>query len=85
MKNKIIKTDWHAYWLAQEFLFFTSLGADSEKFRIRQHVSDEKSHYALDTWDFEYKFPFGWKELHGMANRADYDLKQHEKFSGKDL
>ncbi len=84
-KNKIIKTDWHAYWIGQEFLWFTGLGADPDKFRIRQHVSDEKSHYALDTWDFEYKFPFGWRELHGMANRTDYDLKQHEKFSGKDL
>jgi len=83
--NKIIKTDWHAYWLGQEFLWFTCLGADSNKFRIRQHLADEKSHYALDTWDFDYKFPFGWKELQGMANRADYDLKQHEKFSKKDL
>jgi glycyl-tRNA synthetase len=82
--NKII-SDWHAYWLGQEFIFFTSLGANPEKFRIRQHVSDEKSHYAVDTWDFEYEFPFGWKELHGMANRGDYDLKQHEKYSGKDL
>jgi glycyl-tRNA synthetase len=81
----IIKTDWHAYWLGQEFLWFTSLGANPDKFRVRQHVSDEKSHYAIDTWDFEYEFPFGWKELHGMANRGDYDLKQHEKYSGKDL
>jgi glycyl-tRNA synthetase len=84
-KNKIIKTDWHAYWLGQEFLWFINLGADPDKFRIRQHLTDEKSHYALDTWDFDYKFPFGWKELQGMANRTDYDLKQHEKFSKKDL
>jgi glycyl-tRNA synthetase len=84
-KNKIIQTDWHAYWIAQEFLWFVDLGANPDKFRIRQHTSDEKSHYALDTWDFDYKFPFGWKELQGMANRTDFDLKQHEKFSGKDL
>ncbi len=84
-KNKIIKTDWHAYWLGQEFLWFISLGADSHKFRIRQHLPDEKSHYALDTWDLEYEFPFGWRELQGMANRTDFDLRQHEKFSGKDL
>ena len=84
-KNKIIKTDWHAYWIGQEFLWFVNLGADQNKFRIRQHLADEKSHYALDTWDFDYKFPFGWKELQGMANRTDFDLKQHEKFSGKDL
>ncbi len=81
----IIKTDWHAYWLEQEFLWFIGLGANPEKFRIRQHIKDEKSHYALDTWDLEYRFPFGWKELEGIANRTDFDLKQHEKFSGKDL
>jgi len=81
-KKGIIKTDWHAYWLEQEFLWFVGLGANKEKFRIRQHMKDEKSHYAYDTWDLEYEFPFGWKELQGMANRTDYDLKQHEKNSG---
>ncbi len=84
-EKRIIKTDWHAYWLEQEFLWFVNLGANPGKFRIRQHLPDEKSHYALDTWDLEYEFPFGWKELQGMANRTDYDLKQHEKFSKKDL
>ena len=54
----IIKTQWHAYWLAVEHKWFISLGATASNFRIRQHVSDEKSHYALDTWDLEYKFPF---------------------------
>jgi glycyl-tRNA synthetase len=85
LKKKIVKTDWHAYWLEQEFLWFVSLGASPEKFRIRQHLKDEKSHYALDTWDLEYKFPFGWKELQGMANRTDFDLQQHQKVSKKDL
>lgn len=84
-KKGIIKTKWHAYWLAQELLWFESLGVRMEKFRIRQHVSDEKSHYSADTWDFEYEFPFGWKELLGMANRTDYDLKQHEEVSKKDM
>ncbi|MBI4151321.1 glycine--tRNA ligase [Candidatus Woesearchaeota archaeon] len=83
--KKIISTAWHAYWLAKAHQWFVSLGADAKKFRIRQHVADEKSHYALDTWDLEYEFPFGWKELQGMANRTDYDLKQHMKHSGKDL
>ncbi len=81
----IIKTKWHAYWLEQELLWFRGLGASAEKFRLRQHVSDEKSHYALDTWDLEYKFPFGWKELQGMANRADFDLKQHQEHSKTNL
>jgi len=81
----IIKTAWHAYWLAMEHKWFADLGADPDKFRIRQHTPDELSHYALDTWDLEYEFPFGWKELQGMANRTDFDLKQHMKFSKKDL
>ncbi|MFW6233724.1 MAG: glycine--tRNA ligase [Nanoarchaeota archaeon] len=81
LKEKIIKTDWHAYWLEQEFLWFINLGCNPNNFRIRQHASEEKNHYALDTWDLEYNFPFGWKELQGMANRTDFDLKQHEKYS----
>lgn len=80
-KKEIIKTKWHAYWLEQNYLWFINLGANPEKFRLRQHVSDEKSHYALDTWDLEYNFPFGWKELQGLANRTDYDLKQHQSHS----
>jgi len=81
----IIKTQWHGYWLAMEHKWFISLGAKAENFRMRQHIPKEKSHYALDTWDLEYKFPFGWKELQGIANRTDFDLKQHIKHSGKDL
>jgi len=80
-EKKIIGTDWHAYWLEQELLWFVNLGANPKKFRIRQHISDEKSHYAVDTWDMEYEFPFGWKELQGIANRADFDLKQHQEHS----
>ncbi len=83
LKKKLI-SEWHVYWLATEQKWFTSLGANKDNFRIRQHLKDEKSHYALDTWDIEYNFPFGWKELEGIANRTDFDLKQHIKFSGKD-
>ncbi|MAG08417.1 glycine--tRNA ligase [Candidatus Woesearchaeota archaeon] len=85
LDKKIIKTKWHAYWLAAEHRWFVELGADSAKLRVRQHLQEEKSHYALDTWDLEYEFPFGWKELQGIANRTDFDLKQHMKFSGQDL
>ena len=84
LQKKLI-AEWHVYWLATEQKWFTSLGAKAENFRVRQHLKDEKSHYALDTWDLEYNFPFGWKELQGIANRTDFDLKQHIKFSGKDL
>ena len=85
LDKKIIQTQWHAYWLAVEHKWFVSLGAKAENFRLRQHMQTEKSHYALDTWDLEYKFPFGWKELEGIANRTDFDLKQHMKHSKKDL
>jgi glycyl-tRNA synthetase len=85
LDKKIIKTTWHAYWLATEHKWFINLGATASKFRIRQHLNTEKSHYALDTWDLEYEFPFGWKELQGMANRTDFDLQQHIKHSGSDL
>ena len=85
LKKKIIKKDWHAYWLATEFSWFINLGAHPDNFRIRQHGKDELAHYSSDCWDLEYKFPFGWKELEGIADRSDYDLSQHQKFSKKDL
>ncbi len=85
LSKNMIKTKWHAYWLALEHKWFVSLGAKADNFRVRQHLKDEKSHYAIDTWDLEYNFPFGWKELQGIANRTDYDLQQHIKFSKQDL
>lgn len=85
LKKKLIMLPWHAYWLATELSWFKSLGANLDNFRIRQHTKDEKSHYATDTWDIEYNFPFGWKELQGIADRGTFDLTQHEKFSKKDL
>jgi len=80
-KKGIIKSDWHAYWIAKEYEWFTSLGANPNNFRVRQHTSDERSHYSIDTWDLEYKFPMGWRELQGFANRGDFDLKQHQEYS----
>jgi len=85
LKEGVISSEWHAYWLTLEHKWFIKLGADPEKFRIRQHLKKEKSHYAEDTWDLEYNFPFGWKELEGLANRTDFDLNQHIKHSKKDL
>ena len=84
-KKGIIKSEWHAYWLAVEYLWYISLGAKKERFRLRQHLKKEISHYAEDTWDLEYEFPFGWKELLGIANRTDFDLQQHIKNSKSDL
>ncbi|MBI2550194.1 glycine--tRNA ligase [Candidatus Woesearchaeota archaeon] len=85
MLDKSLILPWHAYWLAFEHQWFVNLGAKAENLRIRQHVKEEKSHYATDTWDLEFSFPFGWKELEGISNRSDYDLQQHIKASGKDL
>ncbi|TAL56160.1 MAG: glycine--tRNA ligase [Nanoarchaeota archaeon] len=85
LARKVIGNPWHAYWLAFEHQWLVSLGANPSHLRIRQHLKDEKSHYAVDTWDLEFKFPFGWKELQGIANRGDFDLQQHIKTSGKDL
>jgi glycyl-tRNA synthetase len=85
LSKGIIKKDWHAYWLANEIRWFREMGANIDNFRIRQHLKEELSHYSSDTWDLEYKFPFGWKELEGIADRGNFDLSQHEKYSGKDL
>ncbi len=84
-KKGIIKNEWHAYWIAKEYEWFVSLGADSNNFRARQHLSEERSHYSKDTWDLEYKFPMGWRELQGFANRGDFDLSQHQKYSKKSM
>ncbi|MEK6938312.1 MAG: glycine--tRNA ligase [Nanoarchaeota archaeon] len=85
LDKKIVKLSWHAYWLATEYNFFINLGVNPEHIRIRQHKKSELAHYASDCWDLEYKFPFGWKELQGIADRSDFDLQQHIKHSGKDL
>ena len=85
LKEKIIKNPWHGYWLANAHKWFIDLGANPKNFRIRQHKKDELAHYSSDCWDLEYQFPFGWKELQGIADRGDYDLQQHIKHSKKDL
>ena len=61
------------------------IGIKKENIRIRAHEKDELSHYSQYTSDVEYQFPFGWKELEGIAYRGNFDLTQHTKHSGKDL
>jgi len=85
LQKKIIKNEWHAYWLANAHKWFINLGANPKNFRIRQHKRKELAHYSSDCWDLEYNFPFGYKELQGIADRSDYDLQQHIKHSGQDL
>lgn len=72
---------WQAYWLTKFVAWFHKFNIDPSHLRLRQHVLTELSHYAEDTWDIEYHYPFGWKELLGCANRATFDLTQHSEFS----
>ncbi|PIR55043.1 glycine--tRNA ligase [Candidatus Peregrinibacteria bacterium CG10_big_fil_rev_8_21_14_0_10_36_19] len=65
--------------------WFLDLGIKEEMLRFREHESDELSHYSSMTFDVEYKFPFGWGELMGVAYRGCFDLTQHQEFSGKNL
>jgi glycyl-tRNA synthetase len=78
--------EWHQYWIDERFRWYVDLGIREENLRLREHDADELSHYSKRTVDVEYRFPFtDWGELEGIANRTDFDLKQHEKFSGQDL
>jgi len=85
LEKGIIKRKWHAYWLTNSLNWFKEMGCNIENFRLRQHPKDELSHYSSDCWDIEYHFPFGWKELTGIADRGDYDLSKHKDFSGKKM
>ncbi|HEX9312445.1 MAG TPA: glycine--tRNA ligase [Actinomycetota bacterium] len=76
---------WFEYWIDERFRWYRDLGIRAEKLRIRPHEPDELAHYAKAASDVEYEFPFGWSELEGVANRTDFDLKQHQRFSGQDL
>jgi glycyl-tRNA synthetase len=77
---------WHDYWIEQRRRWYLDLGLREENLRLREHDADELSHYSKRTVDIEYRFPFtDWGELEGIANRTDFDLKQHEKFSGQDM
>ena len=85
----------YAYWVEERFNWYLKLGIKKENIRKREHAKDELAHYAKGCTDVEYAFPFsagggsacggGWSELEGIANRSDFDLKQHSQHSGKDL
>lgn len=77
--------EWHSYWKEYCWNFLLNLGIKEESVRFRDHEQDELSHYSNATSDIEYRFPFGWGELWGIADRTDYDLKQHQEHSGKDM
>jgi glycyl-tRNA synthetase len=76
---------WFRYWVDERRRWYTDLGMSEEALRLREHEKDELSHYSAGTFDVEYRFPWGWDELEGIANRTDFDLKAHAEHSGKDL
>jgi glycyl-tRNA synthetase len=76
---------WFEHWLAERERWYVELGIRPDHLRMRAHDEDELSHYSSGTSDVEYLFPIGWSELEGIANRGDFDLKQHTEFSGQKL
>ncbi len=72
-------------WRAERLRWYVSLGIPETKLRFREHAPNELAHYARRAMDIEFLYPFGWKELEGIHNRGDWDLRRHAEFSGKDL
>lgn len=77
--------EWHKYWKDFCKNWLLSLGMKEENIRLRDHSKEELSHYSNGTTDIEFTFPFGWGELWGIADRTDYDLKQHMNHSKEDM
>ncbi len=77
--------EWFQYWLDARLQWYVDLGMTEERLRLRYHESEELSHYSAGTADVEFEFPWGWDELEGIANRTDFDLRQHAEHSGEDL
>ena len=77
--------EWLEQWVQARLNWYVSYGIRQENLRLRRHASDELAHYAKDCYDIEYRFPWGWAELEGIADRTDYDLRQHAQTSGQDL
>ncbi|HEX6488554.1 MAG TPA: glycine--tRNA ligase [Candidatus Dormibacteraeota bacterium] len=77
---------WHDHWRQARMRWYTDvLGVRADNLRFYDHPKEALSHYSKATTDIEYRFPFGWGELEGVANRTDYDLRRHQEFSGEDL
>ncbi len=77
--------EWHAYWKDFCKNWLLNLGMKEENIRLRDHSKEELSHYSNGTTDIEFSFPFGWGELWGIADRTNFDLKQHMEFSKEDM
>lgn len=77
--------EWFEYWRSFCINWLLDLGIDKEHIKMRDHDKEELSHYSKATTDIEYLFPFGWGELWGIADRTDFDLKQHAEHSGENF
>ncbi len=78
--------EWFEYWREQRMNWYTQrLGINATNLRFYDHPKEDLAHYSKATTDIEYRYPFGWGELEGVANRTNFDLKQHSEYSGKDL
>ena len=77
--------EWFNYWREERWKWFGQIGLPERKLSWHEHQGDELAHYARAAFDIQYEFPFGRGEIEGIHNRGDYDLSQHEKFSGKQL
>ena len=75
--------DWFEYWKAERLKWHQALGFGEENYQFHDH--EKLAHYANAATDIEFKMPFGFKEVEGIHSRTDFDLAQHEKFSGKKL
>src|ERR687894_7827 len=76
---------WFEHWCEERFRWYVDLGIPEEDLRLRPHDTDELSHYSAGTSDVEYRYPWGWGELEGIAQRTDFDLKAHAEASGQRL
>jgi len=76
---------WYKYWIEHRKNWYLQYGIKEENIRVREHEKSELAHYAKACSDIEYRYPWGWDELEGIANRTDFDLKTHMEHSGKDL
>jgi glycyl-tRNA synthetase len=77
--------EWHRKWVEDRRRWYLRYGMQEQNLQLREHAREELAHYAKATVDIEYRFPFGWSELEGIANRTDFDLRQHQTASGEDL
>jgi len=84
--DNVFSNQWHAYWVGKSLEWLIDIDLNIEHLRVREHLETELAHYSKQTFDIEYYFPFlGWKEIEGIANRTDYDLRRHAEYSGEKL